>query len=71
MGTLLCRLTTSPAHRLVRENRCHASHDNVQRSADINGHRRRSVRASGNASADDAHNSVQADRNTIAGAAVG
>lgn len=64
-------LTTSPAHRLVREHSRHTSHNNIQRSADVNRHGRRRVSARRNASADNAHDSVETDGDTIAGAAVG
>lgn len=65
------RSTTPPAHGLVREHSRHARHDDIQRSANVDWHRRRSVRARRNTSADDSHDSVQADRDAVAGAAVG
>ena len=68
---LLRRSTTSPAHRLVREDSRHTSHDNIQRGANVDRHRRRRVGAGRNASADNTHNSIQANRDTVAGTTVG
>lgn len=68
---LLRRSTTSPAHRLVREDSRHTSHNNIQRGANVDRHRRRCVGASRNASADNTHDSIQANRNTVAGTTVG
>jgi hypothetical protein len=65
------RSTTPVAHRLVREGTRHTRHNNVQRSADVNRHSGGGVGACGDASADNAHDSVQADGDAVAGAAVG
>jgi hypothetical protein len=62
--------TTPVAHRLVREGTRHTRHNNVQGSADVNRHSSGGVGARGDASADNAHDSVQPNRNAVAGAAV-
>jgi hypothetical protein len=59
------------AHWLIRERRRHARHNNIQRRADINRHRRRRVRPRSNARAHDPHDPIQADRDAVASAAVG
>jgi hypothetical protein len=64
------RSTTPVAHGLVREGTRHTRHNNVQRSADVNRHSGGSVGACGDASADNAHDSVQADGNAVAGPTV-
>jgi hypothetical protein len=65
------RLRTPTAHGLIRKRRRHARHNNIQRSTNINRHRRRGIRPSSHTRAHDPHDSVQADRDTVAGAAVG
>ena len=62
--------TTSPTHRLIREDSRYTRHDDIQRRADINRHRCRSVCASRNASADNTHDPVQTDGDAVACAAV-
>jgi hypothetical protein len=60
----------SPSHRFERKRRRNTRHDNVQRSTDINRHRRRRIRPSSNARADDSHDPVQTDRDAVARAPV-
>jgi hypothetical protein len=64
------RSTTPVAHRLVREGTRHTRHNNVQRSADVHRHSSSGVGARGDSSADNAHDSVQADGNAVAGPTV-
>jgi hypothetical protein len=63
--------TTPVAHRLVREGTRHTRHNDIQRSADVNRHSGGSVSACSDASTDNAHDSVQADGDAVAGTAVG
>ena len=56
----------SPSHRFERKRRRNTRHNNIQRSTDINRHRRRRIRPSSNARADDSHDPVQADRYAVA-----
>ena len=70
LEALQYRSTTPPTHGLIREHSRHTSHDNIKRSADVDWYRRRCVGAGGNASANNAHDSVQADGDAVAGAAV-
>jgi hypothetical protein len=65
------RSTTPVAHRLVREGTRDTRHNDIQRSADVNRHSSSGVSARGDSSADNAHHSVQADGDAVAGAAVG
>jgi hypothetical protein len=46
-------------------------HNNIQRSTNVNRNRRRRVRPRSNTCTNDAHDPVQADRDAVAGAAVG
>lgn len=62
--------TTPSAHRLVRENGCHGCHDDVQGRADVDGHWCCRVSAGGDTGTHNSHDSVKADGDAVACAAV-
>lgn len=64
------RSRTPPPHRLIGKTSRDNRHNNIQRGADVNRHRRSGVRARGNARAHDAHDAVKANGDAVAGAAV-
>lgn len=64
------RLATPPPHRLIRKHARHDRHNDIQRGTNIDRHRSSRVRSGGDSSAHDAHDSVQADGDAVAGAAV-
>lgn len=69
--TLLnCCSRTPPPHRLIGKTSRDNRHNNIQRGADVNRHRRSGVRACGNARAHDTHDAVQPNGDAVAGAAV-
>jgi hypothetical protein len=65
------QLARTVTHGLIRKRRRHAGHNNIKRSTNVNRHRRRRVRPSSDTRTHDTHDPVQADRNAVAGAAVG